>query len=83
MCNISELYIQRGYEKGFKRGYEKGFKIGYEIGVLRRKIILIVRMFEHDIPIDIIADAVEMTIEETQKLIEENKSSFSTNSSDL
>ncbi len=71
MCNISELYIQRGYEKGFK------------IGVRKAKIEYAIRMFNHDVPIDIIADVVEMSIEETQKLIEENKSSISTNSPNL
>ena len=56
MCNISSLYINRGIEKG----------------ALKEKMSVILEMFKKDIPVQTIADVVHLSVEETEKIINDN-----------
>ena len=60
MCNISLLYINRGRAEGI------------EIGEFREKVNVITELLKSNIPIPIIANAVRLTVEETEKIIREN-----------
>ncbi|MGN0692829.1 MAG: hypothetical protein ACI4K7_10815 [Oscillospiraceae bacterium] len=64
MCNISLLYINRGIERGMVKGIEKG--------VLKEKMSVILEMFKKDIPVQTIADVVHLSVEETEKIINDN-----------
>ena len=68
MCNISSLYINRGRAEGIEIGVEKG--IG--IGEFREKVNVITELLKSNIPIPIIASAVRLSVEETEKIIREN-----------
>ena len=64
MCNISSLYINRGRAEGRAEGIE--------IGEFREKVNVITELLKSNIPIPIIASAVRLTVEETEKIIREN-----------
>lgn len=73
MCNLSELYYKRGYEKGYKIGYEEGYKIGYEEGLqeirTEEKIEVAFELYKQNTPIEVIATATKLSVDEINKLI--------------
>ena len=80
MCNISSLYINRGRAEGIEIGVEKGRAEGrlegraegIGIGEFREKVNVITELLKSNIPILIIASAVRLSVEETEKIIREN-----------
>ena len=76
MCNISSLYINRGRAEGraegIEIGVEKGRAEGIGIGEFREKVNVITELLKSNIPIPIIASAVRLSVEETEKIIREN-----------
>lgn len=60
MCNISLLYFNRGFEKGYKEG------------VCKARLQIMIEMFKNNIPIQSIADVVHLSVEETEKIISDN-----------
>ena len=60
MCDISTLYISQGIAQGVAKG------------ALEEKIKTIIKLFKKGMPVEDIADTVELTISETEKIIKEN-----------
>lgn len=60
MCDISTLYISQGIAQGVAKG------------ALEEKIKTIIKLFKKGMPVADIADTVELTISETEKIIKEN-----------
>ena len=56
MCNISTMYVERGINKG----------------ALEKSIKMILSLFKQNVPVEIIANAADLSVEETKKIIEEN-----------
>lgn len=65
MCNLSELYYKRGYEKGYKIGYEEGLQ---EIRAEEKKEVAF-ELYKQNIPIEVIATATKLSVDEINKLI--------------
>ena len=84
MCNISSLYINRGIERGIEKGRAEGRVEGKAEGraegrvegraegSLEATIKMIKEMFKNNIPIQTIADVVHLSVEETEKIINDN-----------
>jgi len=80
MCNISSLYIKRGEERGeargIKKGIEKGIAQGIEKGIAQgsfntnKKVVM--NLYKKKLSLEDIAEAVELSVEETEKIIKEN-----------
>ncbi|MCI5751848.1 MAG: hypothetical protein MR038_05105 [Oscillospiraceae bacterium] len=68
MCNISLLYFNRGFEKGYK----EGFQIGYEEETRKTRLQIMIEMYKNNIPIQTIADVIHLSVEETEKIINDN-----------
>ena len=64
MCNISSLYINRGIERGIEKGRAEGS--------LEATIKMIKEMFKNNIPIQTIANVAHLSVEETEKIINDN-----------
>lgn len=64
MCNISSLYINRGIEKGRAEGKAEGSQ--------ETSIKMILEMFKNNIPVQTIANVAHLSLEETEKIINEN-----------
>ena len=56
MCNISTMYVNRGINKG----------------ALEKSIKMILSLFKQNVPVEIIANAADLSVEETEKIIKEN-----------
>ena len=65
MCNLSSLYINRGE----KRGIEKGRAEGRVEGRAEEKIEVAFELYKQNIPIEVIATATKLSIDEINKLI--------------
>ncbi len=76
MCDISTLYISQGVAQGIAQGIAQGMAQGMAQGVakgaLEEKIKTIIKLFKKGMPVADIADTVELTISETEKIIKEN-----------
>ena len=76
MCDISTLYISQGIAQGMAQGMAQGIAQGMEKGktqgALEEKIKTIIKLFKKGMPVEDIADTVELTISETEKIIKEN-----------
>ncbi|MCI5751849.1 MAG: hypothetical protein MR038_05110 [Oscillospiraceae bacterium] len=84
MCNISLLYFNRGFEKGYKEGfqigyeegfqigYEEGFQIGYEEETRKARLQIMIEMYKNNIPIQTIANVAHLSVGETEKIINDN-----------
>ena len=68
MCDISTLYISQGLAQGIAQGMAQGVAKG----ALEEKIKTIIKLFKKGMPVEDIADTVELTISETEKIIKEN-----------
>ncbi len=68
MCDISTLYISQGIAQGIAQGMVQGVAKG----ALEEKIKTIIKLFKKGMPVADIADTVELTISETEKIIKEN-----------
>ena len=68
MCNISSLYLNRGIDIGITKGITKGRAEGaFEVTVK-----MIIKLFKKGMSVADIADAVELSVSETEKIIKEN-----------
>ena len=62
MCNLSEVLVEKGIEKGIKQGIEKGIKQGIEIGA-------IIARFEDGMSIEMIAEKTNVDIEQVKSIL--------------
>ncbi|MGN0692828.1 MAG: hypothetical protein ACI4K7_10810 [Oscillospiraceae bacterium] len=76
MCNISLLYFNRGFEKGYKEGfqigYEEGFQMGYEEETRKARLQIMIEMYKNNIPVHTIANVAHFSVEDTEKIISDN-----------
>ncbi len=76
MCNISSLYLKRGEERGEARGVKKGRAQGIEEGraqgsfTTNKKVVM--NLFKKKHTLEDIAETVELSVEEVEKIIREN-----------
>ncbi len=68
MCNISSLYLKRGEERGEARGIKKGEARGSFN--TNKKVIMNLYKKKHSL--EDIAETVELSVEEVEKIIREN-----------
>ena len=62
-----------GVQAGIEQGLEKGLEQGLEQGKQSEKIKTILRMISKNVPIELIAEYTETSIQEIANLIEKNK----------
>lgn len=80
MCNVSSLYWDRGMkegmEKGIAQGMEKGIAQGIaqgmEKGAYKEKLSVIFSLRKQGISTEIIAKAVQLSVDEVERIISEN-----------
>lgn len=76
MRDLYALYYSQGLEKGKEEGYKEsfleGFAKGYAKGVLEVIIQFSCSLYDQDFPIDEIAEIFDLTVPETEKIIDEN-----------
>ena len=80
MCNVSSLYWDRGMkegmEKGIAQGMEKGIaqgmEKGMEKGAYKEKLSVIFSLRKQGISTEIIAKAVQLSVDEVERIISEN-----------
>ncbi len=84
MCNISSLYLKRGEERGEAKGIKKGRAQGIEEGRVQgieegrvqgsfttnKKVVM--NLFKKKHSLEDIAETVELSVEEVEKIIKEN-----------
>ena len=61
MCNLSSLYINRGEKRGIEKGRAEGRA--------EEKIEVAFELYKQNIPIEVIATATKLSIDEINKLI--------------
>ena len=88
MCNVSSLYwdrgmkegiaqgiekgIAQGMERGIAQGMEKGIAQGMEKGAYKEKLSVIFSLRKQGISTEIIAKAVQLSVDEVERIISEN-----------
>ena len=88
MCNISSLYLNRGIDIGITKGIDIGINKGIDIGINKGidiginkgkaegafevTVKMIIKLFKKGMSVADIADAVELSVSETEKIIKEN-----------
>ena len=68
-----EKGIQEGLEKGIKEGLEKGIQEGLEKGIQKNQQEIILNMYNNGLDIGNIAKYVNLSIDEVEKIINQNK----------
>ena len=68
MCNVSSLY----WDRGMKEGMEKGIAQGMEKGAYKEKLSVIFSLRKQGISTEIIAKAVQLSVDEVERIISEN-----------
>ncbi len=78
MRDLYALYYSQGLAKGKEEGYTgsclEGFAKGYAKGVIEVIIQFSCSLYDQNFPINEIAEIVDLTVPETEKLIKENLS---------
>lgn len=64
---------ERGEKRGEKRGIKKGVKKGIKKGKIEEKELVIERCLEEDMSINLIAKAVNLSVEEVEEIIHKIK----------
>ena len=84
MCNVSSLYWDRGMKEGIAQGIEKGIAQGMEKGIAqgiaqgmekgayKEKLSVIFSLRKQGISTEIIAKAVQLSVDEVERIISEN-----------
>ena len=72
MCNVSSLYWDRGMKEGIAQGMERGIAQGMEKGAYKEKLSVIFSLRKQGISTEIIAKAVQLSVDEVEKIISEN-----------
>lgn len=72
MCNISSLYLNRGIDIGINKGIDIGINKGKAEGAFEVTVKMIIKLFKKGMSVADIADAVELSVSETEKIINEN-----------
>ena len=76
MRDLYALYYSQGLEKGKEEGYTgsflEDFAEGYAKGVFEEILQFSCSLYDQDFPIDEIAEIVDLTVPETEKIIDEN-----------
>ena len=62
-----------GYDKGIQAGIEQGLEQGLEQGKQDEKIETILRMIAKSIPIELIAEYTDTSVQKVTSLLENNK----------
>ena len=80
MCDISNMYIERGLKRGIQQGIQQGMEQGLAQGLARgiskgaaqEKITMIKEMHKSGIPIETIAKVARISVREASKHIEDH-----------
>ena len=67
-----DVGIEQGLEKGIEQGLEKGIEQGLEKGIEKNKREMVIKMYNQNASIDFISKVSELSVEEINKIIEEN-----------
>ena len=71
MCHEMEKIYSEGIENGIEKGIAKGIEQGIEQGELKKARETALSLVEMGLPVEKIAKAVRLSVEEVQKWIDE------------
>ena len=70
---VRRLDGEEKYEEGFNAGKEEGFNAGINAGIVQTRQEMIINFYNNNVPIEIIAKSSNLSLEEINKIIQNNE----------